>query len=161
MTPAAAFLTACSQKEQTPKPQVASHSSETVLNQWKVRAKVSIDAEAIETGQEKYDPLSCDGSKRGTFTVQRCWWSAEETKEVSMIRSPVIHAYRDEPYRYRIEGDQLSLEDPASRGWSRGLSFLTKQIWTNSIKRYFLVIRYCSSHLRKQSRAVKLIEISA
>ena len=47
----------------------------------------------------------------------------EETKEVSI--DPVNQSMRigDEPYRYRIEGDQLSLEDWSKQRMIKGLLF--------------------------------------
>ena len=96
----ALFLTACSQQEQTPKASssASSHSSETV----------------VVTGQ------------KGTFTVQDAD-GEEETKEVSI--DPVNQSMRigDEPYRYRIEGDQLSLEDLEQAEDDQGIIVLTKQ----------------------------------
>ena len=58
------------------------------------------------------------------WTVTEC---LKERKEVSI--DPVNQSMRigDEPYRYRIEGDQLSLEDLEQAEDDQGIIVLTKQ----------------------------------
>ena len=108
----ALFLTACSQHEQQQKVSrsASSNSSETVASaNEKPEQGVSIDGSYRGQDEENTILLVVTGRK-GTFTVQDAD-GEEETKEVSI--DPVNQSMRigDEPYRYRIEGDQLSLED--------------------------------------------------
>lgn len=122
------FLTACSQQEQTPKASssVSSHSSETVAStSEKSEQGVSIDGNYRGQDEENTILLVVTGQK-GTFTVQDDD-GEEETKEVSI--DPVNQSMRigDEPYRYRIEGDRLSLEDLEQAEDDQGIIVLTKQ----------------------------------
>ena len=124
----ALFLTACSQQEQTPKASssASSHSSETVAStSEKPEQGVSIDGSYRGQDEESTILLVVTGQK-GTFTVQDAD-GEEETKEVSI--DPVNQSMRigDEPYRYRIEGDQLSLEDLEQAEDDQGIIVLTKQ----------------------------------
>ena len=124
----ALFLTACSQQEQTPKASssASSHSSETVASTSEKSGQgVSIDGSYRGQDEENTILLVVTGQK-GTFTVQDTD-GEEETKEVSI--DPVNQSMRigDEPYRYRIEGDQLSLEDLEQAEDDQGIIVLTKQ----------------------------------
>ena len=106
----ALFLTACSQHEQQQKvsSSASSNSSETVAStNEKPEQGVSIDGSYRGQDEENTILLVVTGQK-GTFTVQDAD-GEEERKEVSI--DPVNQSMRigDEPYRYRIEGDQLSL----------------------------------------------------
>ena len=125
---AALFLTACSQQEKAPKASssASSHSSETVAStSEKSEQGVSIDGNYRGQDEENTILLVVTGQK-GTFTVQDAD-GEEETKEVSI--DPVNQSMRigDEPYRYRIEGDQLSLEDLEQAEDDQGIIVLTKQ----------------------------------
>ena len=86
---------------------------------------VSIDGSYRGQDEENTILLVVTGQK-GTFTVQDAD-GEEETKEVSI--DPVNQSMRigDEPYRYRIEGDQLSLEDLEQAEDDQGIIVLTKQ----------------------------------
>ena len=125
---AALFLTACSQQEKAPKASssASSHSSETVAStSEKSEQGVSIDGNYRGQDEENTILLVVTGQK-GTFTVQDAD-GEEETKEVSI--DPVNQSMRigDEPYRYRIEGNQLSLEDLEQAEDDQGIIVLTKQ----------------------------------
>ena len=124
----ALFLTACSQHEQQQKASsgASSSSSETVAStNEKKEQGVSIDGSYRGQDEENTILLVVTGQK-GTFTVQDPD-GEEETKEVSI--DPVNQSMRigDEPYRYRIEGDQLSLEDLEQAEDDQGIIVLTKQ----------------------------------
>ena len=124
----ALFLTACSQQEQTPKASSSAslNSSETVAStSEKAGQGVSIDGSYRGQDEENTILLVVTGQK-GTFTVQDAD-GEEETKEVSI--DPVNQSMRigDEPYRYRIEGNQLSLEDLEQAEDDQGIIVLTKQ----------------------------------
>ena len=86
---------------------------------------LSIDGSYRGQDEENTILLVVTGQK-GTFTVQDAD-GEEETKEVSI--DPVNQSMRigDEPYRYRIEGDQLSLEDLEQAEDDQGIIVLTKQ----------------------------------
>ena len=124
----ALFLTACSQQEQQQKvsSSASSNSSETVASTNEKSEKgVSIDGSYRGQDEENTILLVVTGQK-GTFTVQDAD-GEEERKEVSI--DPVNQSMRigDEPYRYRIEGDQLSLEDLEQAEDDQGIIILTKQ----------------------------------
>ena len=124
----ALFLTACSQHEQQQKvsSSTSSSSSETVASTSEKKEQgVSIDGSYRGQDEENTILLVVTGQK-GTFTVQDAD-GEEETKEVSI--DPVNQSMRigDEPYRYRIEGDQLSLEDLEQAEDDQGIIVLTKQ----------------------------------
>ena len=124
----ALFLTACSQHEQQQKvsSSASSNSSETVVStNEKPEQGVSIDGNYRGQDEENTILLVVTGQK-GTFTVQDAD-GEEERKEVSI--DPVNQSMRigDEPYRYRIEGDQLSLEDLEQAEDDQGIIVLTKQ----------------------------------
>ena len=124
----ALFLTACSQQEQTPKASssASSHSSETVASTSAEKEQVqSIDGSYRGQDAESTILLVVTGQK-GTYTVTDSD-GEEETKEVAI--DPVNQSMRigDEPYRYRIEGDQLSLEDLEQAEDDQGIIVLTKQ----------------------------------
>lgn len=124
----ALFLTACSQYEQQQKvsSSASSNSSETVASaNEKPEQGVSIDGSYRGQDEENTILLVVTGRK-GTFTVQDAD-GEEERKEVSI--DPVNQSMRigDEPYRYRIEGDQLSLEDLEQAEDDQGIIVLTKQ----------------------------------
>ena len=108
----ALFLTACSQQEkatQTSSKQTSTSSQTMTSASEEQKEGVSIDGSYRGQDEENTILLVVTGRK-GTFTVQDAD-GEEETKEVSI--DPVNQSMRigDEPYRYRIEGDQLSLED--------------------------------------------------
>lgn len=86
---------------------------------------VSIDGSYRGQDEENTILLVVTGRK-GTFTVQDAD-GEEEAKEVSI--DPVNQSMRigDEPYRYRIEGNQLSLEDLEQAEDDQGIIVLTKQ----------------------------------
>ena len=124
----ALFLTARSQHEQQQKvsSSASSNSSETVASaNEKPEQGVSIDGSYRGQDEENTILLVVTGRK-GTFTVQDAD-GEEETKEVSI--DPVNQSMRigDEPYRYRIEGNQLSLEDLEQAEDDQGIIVLTKQ----------------------------------
>ena len=124
----ALFLTACSQQEQTTQTssKQTSASSQTVTSASKEQKEgVSIDGSYRGQDEENTILLVVTGRK-GTFTVQDAD-GEEEAKEVSI--DPVNQSMRigDEPYRYRIEGNQLSLEDLEQAEDDQGIIVLTKQ----------------------------------
>ena len=124
----ALFLTACSQQEQATQTssKQTSASSQTVTSASKEQKEgVSIDGSYRGQDEENTILLVVTGRK-GTFTVQDAD-GEEETKEVSI--DPVNQSMRigDEPYRYRIEGNQLSLEDLEQAEDDQGIIVLTKQ----------------------------------
>ena len=125
---AALFLTACSQQEQATQTssKQTSASSQTVTSASEEQKEgVSIDGSYRGQDEENTILLVVTGRK-GTFTVQDAD-GEEEAKEVSI--DPVNQSMRigDEPYRYRIEGDQLSLEDLEQAEDDQGIIVLTKQ----------------------------------
>ena len=124
----ALFLTACSQQEQATQTssKQTSASSQTVTSASKEQKEgVSIDGSYRGQDEENTILLVVTGRK-GTFTVQDAD-GEEEAKEVSI--DPVNQSMRigDEPYRYRIEGNQLSLEDLEQAEDDQGIIVLTKQ----------------------------------
>lgn len=124
----AIFLTACSQQEQQQKvsSSTSSSSSETVAStNEKPEQGVSIVGSYRGQDEENTILLVVTGRK-GTFTVQDAD-GEEETKEVNV--DPVNQSMRigDELYRYRIEGNQLSLEDLEQAEDDQGIIELTKQ----------------------------------
>ena len=124
----ALFLTACSQQEQATQTssKQTSASSQTVTSASKEQKEgVSIDGSYRGQDEENTILLVVTGRK-GTFTVQDAD-GEEEGKEVSI--DPVNQSMRigDEPYRYRIEGNQLSLEDLEQAEDDQGIIVLTKQ----------------------------------
>lgn len=124
----ALFLTACSQQEQTPKASssASSHSSETVASTSAEKEQVqSIDGSYRGQDVESTILLVVTGQK-GTYTVTDSD-GEEETKEVAI--DPVNQSMRigDELYRYRVEGDQLSLEDLEQAEDDQGTIVLTRQ----------------------------------
>ena len=124
----ALFLTACSQQEQATQTssKQTSASSQTVTSASEEQKEgVSIDGSYRGQDEENTILLVVTGQK-GTFTVQGAD-GEEERKEVSI--DPVNQSMRigDEPYRYRIEGNQLSLEDLEQAEDDQGIIVLTKQ----------------------------------
>lgn len=124
----ALFLTACSQQEQTPKASssASSHSSETVASTSAEKEQVqSIDGSYRGQDAESTILLVVTGQK-GTYTVTDSD-GEEETKEVAI--DPINQSMRigDELYRYRVEGDQLSLEDLEQAEDDQGTIVLTRQ----------------------------------
>lgn len=124
----ALFLTACSQQEQATQTssKQTSASSQTVTSASEEQKEgVSIDGSYRGQDEENTILLVVTGRK-GTFTVQDAD-GEEEAKEVSI--DPVNQSMRigDEPYRYRIEGNQLSLEDLEQAEDDQGIIVLTKQ----------------------------------
>lgn len=124
----ALFLTACSQQEQATQTssKQTSTSSQTVTSASEEQKEgMSIDGSYRGQDEENTILLVVTGRK-GTFTVQDAD-GEEETKEVSI--DPVNQSMRigDEPYRYRIEGNQLSLEDLEQAEDDQGIIVLTKQ----------------------------------
>lgn len=122
------FLTACSQQDQASKSSngESSNSSELVApSSEQSKNEVSIDGSYRGQDEENTILLVVTGRK-GTFTVQDAD-GEEETKEVNV--DPVNQSMRigDEPYRYRIEGNQLSLEDLEQAEDDQGIIELTKQ----------------------------------
>ena len=124
----ALFLTACSQQEQatqTSSKQMSTSSQTVTSASEEQKEGVSIDGSYRGQDVENTILLVVTGRK-GTFTVQDAD-GEEETKEVSI--DPVNQSMRigDEPYRYRIEGNQLSLEDLEQAEDDQGIIVLTKQ----------------------------------
>lgn len=124
----AIFLTACSQQDQasTSSSGESSSSPEKVApSSEQSEHEVSIDG-SYRGQDEEYTILLVVTGQKGTFTVQDAD-GEEETKEVSV--DPVNQSMRigDEPYRYRIEGNQLSLEDLEQAEDDQGIIVLTKQ----------------------------------
>ena len=121
-------LTACSQQEkatQTSSKQMSTSSQTVTSASEEQKEGVSIDGSYRGQDEENTILLVVTGRK-GTFTVQDAD-GEEETKEVSI--DPVNQSMRigDEPYRYRIEGNQLSLEDLEQAEDDQGIIVLTKQ----------------------------------
>ena len=124
----ALLLTACSQQEkatQTSSKQMSTSSQTVTSASEEQKEGVSIDGSYRGQDEENTILLVVTGRK-GTFTVQDAD-GEEETKEVSI--DPVNQSMRigDEPYRYRIEGNQLSLEDLEQAEDDQGIIVLTKQ----------------------------------
>ena len=124
----ALFLTACSQQEKAT--QTSTYQKLPPLKTMEVpreeqKEGVSIDGSYRGQDEENTILLVVTGRK-GTFTVQDAD-GEEEAKEVSI--DPVNQSMRigDEPYRYRIEGNQLSLEDLEQAEDDQGIIVLTKQ----------------------------------
>ena len=124
----AIFLAACSQQDQASKSSngESSNSSELVApSSEQSKNEVSIDGSYRGQDEENTILLVVTGRK-GTFTVQDAD-GEEETKEMNV--DPVNQSMRigDELYRYRIEGNQLSLEDLEQAEDDQGIIELTKQ----------------------------------
>ena len=124
----ALLLTACGQQEkatQTSSKQMSTSSQTVTSASEEQKEGVSIDGSYRGQDEENTILLVVTGRK-GTFTVQDAD-GEEETKEVSI--DPVNQSMRigDEPYRYQIEGDQLSLEDLEQAEDDQGIIVLTKQ----------------------------------
>ena len=124
----ALLLTACSQQEkatQTSSKQMSTSSQTVTSASEEQKEGVSIDGSYRGQDEENTILLVVTGRK-GTFTVQDAD-GEEEAKEVSI--DPVNQSMRigDEPYRYRIEGNQLSLEDLEQAEDDQGIIVLTKQ----------------------------------
>ena len=124
----ALFMNACSQQEkatQTSSKQTSTSSQTMTSASEEQKEGVSIDGSYRGQDEENTILLVVTGRK-GTFTVQDAD-GEEETKEVSI--DPVNQSMRigDEPYRYRIEGNQLSLEDLEQAEDDQGIIVLTKQ----------------------------------
>lgn len=124
----ALFLTACSRQEkatQTSSKQTSASSQTVTSASEEQKEGVSIDGSYRGQDEENTILLVVTGRK-GTFTVQDAD-GEEEAKEVSI--DPVNQSMRigDEPYRYRIEGNQLSLEDLEQAEDDQGIIVLTKQ----------------------------------
>lgn len=124
----ALFLAACSQQEkatQTSSKQMSTSSQTVTSASDEQKEGVSIDGSYRGQDEENTILLVVTGRK-GTFTVQDAD-GEEEAKEVSI--DPVNQSMRigDEPYRYRIEGNQLSLEDLEQAEDDQGIIVLTKQ----------------------------------
>lgn len=124
----ALFLTTCSQQEkatQTSSKQTSTSSQTVTSASEEQKEGMSIDGSYRGQDEENTILLVVTGRK-GTFTVQDAD-GEEETKEVSI--DPVNQSMRigDEPYRYRIEGNQLSLEDLEQAEDDQGIIVLTKQ----------------------------------
>ena len=124
----ALVLTACSQQEkatQTSSKQTSTSSQTVTSASEEQKEGMSIDGSYRGQDEENTILLVVTGRK-GTFTVQDAD-GEEETKEVSI--DPVNQSMRigDEPYRYRIEGNQLSLEDLEQAEDDQGIIVLTKQ----------------------------------
>ena len=124
----ALFLTVCSQQEkatQTSSKQMSTSSQTVTSASEEQKEGVSIDGSYRGQDEENTILLVVTGRK-GTFTVQDAD-GEEEAKEVSI--DPVNQSMRigDEPYRYRIEGNQLSLEDLEQAEDDQGIIVLTKQ----------------------------------
>ena len=103
-----------------------SASSQTVTSASEEQKEgVSIDGSYRGQDEENTILLVVTGQK-GTFTVQDAD-GEEETKEVSIDSVNQSMRIGDEPYRYRIEGDQLSLEDLEQAEDDQGIIVLTKQ----------------------------------
>lgn len=124
----ALFLTACSQHEQQQKASSsASSSSSEIVASTNEKKEQGVSIDGSYRGQDEENTiLLVVTAQKGTFTVQDAD-GEEETKEVSI--DPVNQSMRigDEPYRYRIEGDQLSLEDLEQAEDDQGIIVLTKQ----------------------------------
>ena len=124
----ALLLTACGQQEkatQTSSKQMSTSSQTVTSASEEQKEGVSIDGSYRGQDEENTILLVVTGRK-GTFTVQDAD-GEEEAKEVSI--DPVNQSMRigDEPYRYRIEGNQLSLEDLEQAEDDQGIIVLTKQ----------------------------------
>lgn len=125
----ALVLTACGQPAKSPKmsSEPSSSSSQTVssTSAKKVQEEQSIDGSYRGQDAESTMLLVVTGQK-GTYTVTDSD-GEEETKEVAI--DPVNQSMRigDELYRYRVEGDQLSLEDLEQAEDDQGTIVLTKQ----------------------------------
>ena len=124
----ALFLTACSQQENaTPTSSKQTSTSSQTMTSASEDQKEGVSIDGSYRGQDEENTiLLVVTGRKGTFTVQDAD-GEEETKEVSI--DPVNQSMRigDEPYRYRIEGDQLSLEDLEQAEDDQGIIVLTKQ----------------------------------
>lgn len=124
----AILLTACSQQDQASKSSngESSNSSELVApSSEQSKNEVSIDGSYRGQDEENTILLVVTGRK-GTFTVQDAD-GEEETKEVNVDSVNQSMRIGDELYRYRIEGNQLSLEDLEQAEDDQGIIELTKQ----------------------------------
>ena len=124
----AIFLTACSQQDQASTSSSGeSSSSPEKVAQSSEQSEHGVSIDGSYRGQdEEHTILLVVTGQNGTFAVQDAD-GEEETKEVSV--DPVNQSMRigDEPYRYRIEGNQLSLEDLEQAEDDQGIIELTKQ----------------------------------
>ena len=123
----ALFLTACSQQEKATQASSKQMSSSQTVTSASEEQKEGVSIDGSYRGQDEENMiLLVVAGQKGTFTVQDTD-GEEETKEVSI--DPVNQSMRigDEPYRYRIEGDQLSLEDLEQAEDDQGIIVLTKQ----------------------------------
>ena len=124
----AIFLTACSQQDQASTSSSGeSSSSPEKVAQSSEQSEHGVSIDGSYRGQdEEHTILLVVTGQKGTFAVQDAD-GEEETKEVSV--DPVNQSMRigDEPYRYRIEGNQLSLEDLEQAEDDQGIIELTKQ----------------------------------
>ena len=124
----AIFLTACSQQDQASTSSSGeSSSSPEKVAQSSEQSEHGVSIDGSYRGQdEEHTILRVVTGQKGTFAVQDAD-GEEETKEVSV--DPVNQSMRigDEPYRYRIEGNQLSLEDLEQAEDDQGIIVLTKQ----------------------------------
>ena len=124
----AIFLTACSQQDQASTSSSGeSSSSPEKVAQSSEQSEHGVSIDGSYRGQdEEHTILLVVTGQKGTFAVQDAD-GEEETKEVSV--DPVNQSMRigDEPYRYRIEGNQLSLEDLEQAEDDQGIIVLTKQ----------------------------------
>lgn len=122
------FLTACSQQDQASTSSSGeSSSSPEKVAQSSEQSEHGVSIDGSYRGQdEEHTILLVVTGQKGTFAVQDAD-GEEETKEVSV--DPVNQSMRigDEPYRYRIEGNQLSLEDLEQAEDDQGIIELTKQ----------------------------------
>ena len=124
----AIFLTACSQQDQASTSSSGeSSSSPEKVAQSSEQSEHGVSIDGSYRGQdEEHTILLVVTGQKGTFAVQDAD-GEEETTEVSV--DPVNQSMRigDEPYRYRIEGNQLSLEDLEQAEDDQGIIELTKQ----------------------------------
>ncbi len=72
---------------------------------------------AVIEDRRKYDSLSCDVKARLRYKMPM----VKKKPKSARIDPAIVHADR-EPYRYRIEGDQLMPEDLNRQRMIKGLS---------------------------------------
>ena len=122
----ALFLTACSHEKRKHRLRANRRLLHHDCDFGSEEQKEGVSIDGSYRGQdEKIRSLGVTGRK-GTFTVQDAD-GEEKTKEVSIDRSINPMRIGDEPYRYRIEGDQLSLEDLEQAEDDQGIIVSTKQ----------------------------------
>ena len=124
----AIFLTACSQQDQASTSSSGeSSSSPEKVAQSSEQSEHGVSIDGSYRGQdEEHTILLVVTGQKGTFAVQDAD-GEEETKEVSVDPGNQSMRIGDEPYRYRIEGNQLSLEDLEQAEDDQGIIELTKQ----------------------------------